>query len=394
MESGTALTRLTQWFRELNPWVLDACLGTVFTVLGLIGLFGASGPKADYHPVDAFGVVLALACSLPYFFRRRAPVPVLLTNVVALCTLAIVGYPSNVQSQMLLIGIYTVGSHAGRRGRLLGMSAVAIGLVTVAAAGIVDATTSNLLLSGAVYAGAYLFGSTVRNRRLYLGELEARARELERERDEEARRAVSEERLRIAQELHDVVAHSMGVIAVQAGVGAHVIDDDPAEAKRSLEAIAGTSRSTLTEIRRLLGVLRNDGAADYQPAPGLADLGHLAAELDAAGLPVAIEIEGDASEIPPGVDLTAYRIVQEALTNVLKHAGPAHARVTVAYRPGMVTLRVTDDGRGVNGSSSGGGHGLLGMRERVGVYGGTLAAGPQTGGGFRVVAELPYGDAQ
>jgi signal transduction histidine kinase len=295
---------------------------------------------------------------------------------------------------MLLVGIYTVGSHSGRRGRLVGMSAVAIGLITVASAGIVDATTSNLLLSGAVYAGAYLFGSTVRNRRLYLGELEARAQELERERDEKARRAVADERLRIAQELHDVVAHSMGVIAVQAGVGAHVIDRDPAEAKRALEAIAGTSRSTLTEIRRLLGVLRDDGAGEYQPAPGLADLDRLVADLGAAGLPVTVAFEGASEGIPQGVDLTAYRIVQEALTNVLKHAGPAHARVTVDYRPGAIHLVVSDDGRGVNGTPTDGGHGLLGMRERVGVYGGSLQTGPQTGGGFRVVADLPYEDAE
>ncbi len=234
----------------------------------------------------------------------------------------------------------------------------------------------------------------MRNRRLYLGELEARAIAAEHERDEEAKRAVADERLRIAQELHDVVAHSMGVIAVQAGVGAHVIDRDPAEAKRSLEAIAGTSRSTLTEIRRLLGVLRDDGAAAYQPAPGLADLDRLVADLGDAGLPVTVRVEGASGDVPPGVDLTAYRIVQEALTNVLKHAGPARAAVTVTYEPDAVRLRITDDGRGVNGATSEGGHGLLGMRERVGVYGGSLSAGPRTGGGFTVVAELPYREAE
>ncbi len=244
-------------------------------------------------------MVLSLLCSLPYFVRRRAPVPVLLANVVALCTLAIIGYPSNVQSQMLLVGIYTVGSHADGRGRLVSVLAVAIGLTSVAVAGIPDATTTGLALSGAVYAGAYLFGSTMRNRRLYLGELEARAIELERERDEEAKRAVAEERLRIAQELHDVVAHSMGVIAVQAGVGAHVIDQDPAEAKRSLDAISATSRSTLTEIRRLLGVLRDDGAAAYQPAPGLADLDRLVADLGDAGLPVSVCVEGSSPTSRP-----------------------------------------------------------------------------------------------
>jgi len=215
---------------------------------------------------------------------------------------------------------------------------------------------------------------------------------LERESEEEAKRAVADERLRIAQELHDVVAHSMGVIAVQAGVGAHVIDDDPAEAKRSLEAIATTSRGTLVEIRRLLGVLRSDGDAAYQPAPGLADLDRLVADVGGAGLDVALCIDGERGDVPPGVDLTAYRIVQEALTNVLKHAGPAHTTVTVGYEPGALRLEIADDGRGVNGRASQGGHGLLGMRERVGVYGGSLQAGPAQGGGFRVVARLPYGD--
>jgi signal transduction histidine kinase len=395
VETGTPTARLTQWFRGVNPWVIDAWIGTIFTVLGLVGLLTTTSRTIDYHDVDALGVVLALGCSLPYYFRRRAPVSVLFVSTVCLCALSIIGYPSSVQSQMLLVGMYTVGSHSSGRGRLFGVASVLVGLAIVAAAGIPDASTSGLALAGATYVAFYLFGSTVRNRRLYLGELEARARELERERDEEAARAVAEERLRIAQELHDVVAHSMGVIAVQAGVGAHVIDTDPAEAKHSLEAISATSRSTLGEIRRILGVLRGDGAAEYQPAPGLADLDRLVADFDDAGLPVAVTVDGAATELPPGVDLTAYRIVQEALTNTLKHAGPAaHAEVTVSYRPGAVAVCVTDDGRGVNGTESDGGHGLLGMRERVAVYGGTLTAGPQRGGGFRVLAALPYGECE
>ncbi len=394
MATETRFADFSRRFREIPPWAFDAFLGTAFTVFGLIGLLTTHSTTIDYVAPDAFAVVLALTCSLPYYVRRRAPATVLTVNVVALCIMAIIGYPSNVQSQMILVGIYTVGAHSSGRGRVLGPLGVAVGLITVAAAGIPDATTANLLFSGAIYAGGFLFGSTVRNRRLYLQELEARTEALERERDEEAKRVLADERLRIAQELHDVVAHSMGVIAVQAGVGAHVIDQDPVEAKRSLEAISATSRSTLTEIRRLLGVLRDDSATAYQPAPGLADLNRLVTELDGAGLPVVVAVEGTPEEIPPGVDLTAYRIVQEALTNVLKHAGPARASVTVDYRPGAVRLVISDDGRGVNGTATDGGHGLLGMRERVGVYGGSLSAGPQIGGGFRVVADLPYGDAE
>jgi signal transduction histidine kinase len=229
--------------------------------------------------------------------------------------------------------------------------------------------------------------------------LEERAIAVEREKEEEARRAVADERLHIARELHDVVAHSMGVIAVQASVGEHVIDDNPEEAKRALEAISGVSRSTLAEIRRMLGVLRETdgeerGSPAYAPAPGLSELDRLVRELDGAGIAVEVAYDGARVELPRGVDLTAYRIVQEALTNVMKHAGPARARVVVRYEPGALGLEIVDDGRGVNGRSEGrGGHGLVGMRERVAVYGGTLEVGPKSGGGYRVAVRLPYEEA-
>ena len=207
----------------------------------------------------------------------------------------------------------------------------------------------------------------------------------ERERDEEAKRAVADERLRIAQELHDVVAHSMGVIAVQAGVGAHVIDNDPAEAKKSLEAISSTSRATLTEIRRILGVLRDDTGAEYQPSPGLEELPKLVHDVRAAGIDVDVKVEGARCELPPGLDLTAYRIVQEALTNVLKHAGPAPRVGRRRLRARRLAARgVRRRARRQRPRREGGGHGLMGMRERVAVYGGTLVAGPKAGGGFRV----------
>jgi signal transduction histidine kinase len=388
------LNRLGRWFRDLNPWAIDALIGTLFTVFGMVGLFQKTDPKFHYRDPDTFAVLLALCCSLSFYIRRRAPFAVLMVSTTAVVVLLSLDYQANAQSQMLLVAAYSLGSYSTAIKRLTGVSAIAVGLVVVAIAGIPDTTGANLALTGALYFAAYALGSSMRNRRLYMQELEARAATLEHERDEEAKRAVADERLRIAQELHDVVAHSMGVIAVQAGVGAHVIDKDPAEAKKSLQAIAATSRSTLTEIRRLLGVLRADEQGSYQPAPGLADLDHLAADLDAAGVPVTLTIDGPRNDVPPGVDLTAYRIVQEALTNVLKHAGKACATVVIGYEPGAVRLEIADNGRGVNGRASDGGHGLLGMRERVGVYGGTLVAGPAPGGGFRVVAELPYRDAE
>jgi signal transduction histidine kinase len=354
-------------------------------------LFLEKDPKHLYRSVDALGVVLALFCSVPYFVRRRAPLAGLMINTVALVLLLTMKYPANVQSQMLLVGVFTVGSHSEGYKRSVALLSVGIGLLIVAVVGIPDTNGVNLALTSAIYVAAYLFGSTVRNRRLYTEQLEQRAASMVRERDEEAKRAVTDERLRIAQELHDVVAHSMGVIAVQAGVGEHVIDQDPAEAKRALAAIATTSRSTLTEIRRLLGVLREHDGAAHAPAPGLADLGKLVANLGDAGLKVDVCRNGEALDLPAGVDLTAYRIVQEGLTNVLKHAGPATAAVVVTYEPDAVRLEVTDDGRGINARATPGGHGLLGMRERVAVYGGTLETGPRNGGGYQVVAYLPYG---
>jgi signal transduction histidine kinase len=265
-------------------------------------------------------------------------------------------------------------------------------LVVVGATDLPDASFANVFFSGVFYMAAYFFGTTLRNRRLYLEELEARAASLERERDEEAHRAVAEERLHIAQELHDVVAHSMGVIAVQAGVGAYIIDVDKTEAKKALENISQTSRTALTEIRRMLGVLREDKDAEYAPAPGLADLERLVHSVSDAGIDVHVSYEGARTELPPGIDYTAYRIVQESLTNVLKHGGPqVHADVTIAYEPQSLNIEVLDDGRGINGSGEGGGHGLMGMRERVGVYGGSFQAGPHPGGGFRVAVTLPYG---
>jgi len=383
--------RFVAWFRTLNPWALDAALGTLFTVAGLISMFGGSDPKVDYRDPDALGVVLSLAVSLPFFFRRRAPFATAVVSTGAVTLMLLLGYQSNTQTQMILVSAYTLASHAEGARRVLGFVAIEVGVGTVAAVGTPGASTSEIILAGAFYAAAYFFGSAMRNRRLYLDEVEERAAVVEREHEEASKRAIADERLRIAQELHDVVAHSMGVIAVQAGVGSHVIDTDPAEAKKSLDAISTTSRTTLGEIRRLLGVLRADDDGGYEPAPGLADLDRLITDIRGAGLTVDVHIDGERHDLPPGVDLTAYRIVQEAITNVLKHAGPAEVIVTVGYEPDMVRLEVVDDGRGVNGRSSGGGHGLVGMRERVAVYGGTLETGPRAGGGFRVAACLPYG---
>jgi signal transduction histidine kinase len=247
---------------------------------------------------------------------------------------------------------------------------------------------------------AWLAGDNLRQRRLRWAAMEERARLLEREREDRDRAAVVAERLRIARELHDVVAHSMSVIAVQAGVGRHVIESDAAAARDALAVIESTSRGALTEMRRMLGVLRQGDEAAMHPMPGLADIPALVAETRRTGLGVAVESTGALADVPAGVDLAAYRVVQEALTNVLKHGGPV-AHVTVACSEGRVELEVADEGRAERPSrqdsrgreidvAPGAGQGLIGMRERVELYGGTFEAGSRPGGGFRVHATLPY----
>lgn len=390
---GVPLTqRLSLRLRAANPWAIDSLLATAFLVIVLGTHLGHTDSGVKYHGPNLVSVLLAVGVAVPYYFRRHAPLAVLLISEVCLVTLTVGNYRTGFAPGVLLVGLYTVAAWCDARERAIGAGAIAIGLTVVAVVGIPGETGVGPALNFAPFAAAYLLGSTLRNRRLYSEQLEARARSLERERDEGTRRALAEERLRIAQELHDVVAHSMGVIAVQAGMGTHVIGSEPGEAKKALEAISQTSRSTLVEIRRMLGMLREDQAASYVPAPGLADLRRLVRDVASAGLHAEVRVEGTTTELPRGVDFTAYRIVQEALTNVLKHAGRATASVIIGYEGTALRLEILDDGRGANGRAAPGGHGLVGMRERVGVYGGSFEAGPRIGGGFRVAVWLPYGE--
>jgi signal transduction histidine kinase len=387
------LTNFGQRLRSTNPWVIDAVLATFFVVICLVALFTASSSGDHYLDNNAWSVFLTLGATVPYYFRRHAPRRVLLISAVFVVVLTVGDYQTGATPTVLLVGVYTVAAYCELRDRLIGAAAIVIGLAIVAISRPPGFNGASVVYNYVLFSAAYFLGSTIRNRRLYTQQLEERAAQLEHDRDEQAKRAVSDERLRIAQDLHDVVAHSMGVIAVQAGVGAHVIDSDPAEAKKSLEAISLTSRTTLAEIRRMLGVLRDDARAEYAPAPGLGDVERLMQEICNAGVDSHVTWEGQRTELAPSVDLTAYRIVQESLTNVLKHGGPnVHVDVTIRYEPEALAVEVVDDGRGINGRTTNGGHGLLGMRERVSVFGGSFEAGPRAGGGFRVAVRLPYGD--
>ena len=249
----------------------------------------------------------------------------------------------------------------------------------------------------ALIVSAWLLGNYVGSRRAYTAELEDKNRLLEQARIELADRAVADERLRIARELHDVVAHTMSVVAVHAGTGRMVADEDPAAARQALATIETTTRAALVEMRRMLGVLRGSDSEQpvtRAPAPGLGNLDALVADVVASGVIVEVRVEGDRTGVPAGVDLAAYRIVQEALTNVIKHAGRVRATVTVRYTDDAVTVEVDDEGAAGHDSPSvpsATGHGLVGMRERVAMYDGDLDVGPGPIGGFHVAARLPFG---
>ncbi|MGW1989768.1 sensor histidine kinase [Embleya sp. NPDC001921] len=239
---------------------------------------------------------------------------------------------------------------------------------------------------------AWVLGDSMRTRRAFYAELEERATRLEFERDQQAQIAAAAERARIARELHDVVAHNVSVMVVQADGAAYAIDSSPDRAREALGTIAATGREALAEMRRLLGVLRSQTETDaYVPQPGVDQLGELVEQVRTTGLNVELRVEGVPVELPQSVALTAYRIVQEALTNTRKHAGPdATATVGVGYGEDGLEMEISDDGRGAAAPGDGMGHGLVGMRERVAMLGGRLRTGPSVGGGWSVTAMLPY----
>jgi signal transduction histidine kinase len=377
---------------RLDPRVFDGVVAAVLLALLLLSFPGTVHP--GQRPAAGVAWLLAVGLTAPYAVHRRVPwvaLAVALATLLAWSAAHFAPYPA-VGVFALVFGI---ALHCGRRRESLAMLGATLTSLLVSLAlqppGVaMFGDWAATLLAALV---AWLAGENLRQRRLRWAALEERAQLVERERAERERAAVAAERLRIARELHDVVAHSMSLIAVQAGVGAHLIDSDVPSARAALGVIESTSRDALTEMRRMLGVLR-DGTepAEVRPVHGLADLNDLVAEMRRSGLGVLLDRPGEVT-LPPSADLAAYRVVQESLTNVLKHGGPV-ARVRVDVTDDRLTIEVTDEGRAsAEGRSgvvdAGGGHGLAGMRERLALYGGTFEAGPVVGGGFRVVASLP-----
>jgi signal transduction histidine kinase len=303
--------------------------------------------------------------------------------VVTGVALAIVSLDLSLLPFQLAAALYTLAASSGTRpARLTGIASIAVTTVALAATGYAQFGDSAARVVFLV--AAWLLGDSVRSRRAYVHEIEEKATRLEREREAEAERAAAEEQARIARELHDVVAHALSVIVVQAAAADDVFEADPRRTREPIRAIEQAARAALADLRRVLGVLQR--GADYEPQPGLARLDGLIDQVRATGLDVALEVEGSARPLPAPVDLSAYRIVQEALTNTLKHAGAAHATVRVRYGDDL-RLEIRDDGSG--GANGSGGSGLIGMRERVAMLGGSIDAGAPAEGGYLVSAQIP-----
>jgi len=437
-----SIGRPAPWLSRPPATAADALLaGALAAALG--------GARAlEVHGIHAsgwLGYLPGALAALALAGRRRWPLAVFATTLAAALIAIALLPPTGATSLAVVIAVYTLATLRGWRPAVLAalLAAVALALVRglLQYRGWSDARTA---VEPALVLAALFLGWAVASHRAYVAEIEARAEQAERTREEEARRRVDAERLRIARELHDVLAHGIATINVQAGVAAHVLRDRPEHAEQALRTIKATSKEALRELRGILGLLREAGEEPQPraPAPGLGQLDALIASTANAGLRARVVVDGERRTLPPSVDVAAYRIVQESLTNVLRHAGRARAQVTIAYGEGLVTITVEDDGRAapladgaarvangaapasygaapasdgatpaINGATpatsgataangeasaangpaanAGAGHGIVGMRERAHALGGELQASRRADGGFRVCARLP-----
>ena len=378
----------TRWerLRRVDPLIWDSLLAGALFVLAVLGAtFGGNGPDGTPRATPGPGayVLLVLGCA-PLVFRRRRPVTVL--SLVGAATAALAALETGADLALsLVVASFTAAAYVDRE--RFQRAVVPLAIVAAVASLVLAFPGTNWVevLVGTTFSAGLpmLVGRIAYNRR----------RRIVGDRDRAARDAVAAERSRIARELHDAVAHAMSVMVVQAGAARTVIDRDPEAAKAAIARVEETGRDGLTEMRRLIGILTDPGTgADLMPQPGLAQLDPLLETVRGAGVSVEAVSRGHPRILPPSADLTAYRVVQEALTNVVKHAGGAHARVLLDWSPDALVIEVADDGRGGDPEGAAGGpvgHGLIGMRERVALYGGSLETGARPGGGFVVRARLP-----
>jgi signal transduction histidine kinase len=388
---------LPRWIRAVPaPPTIDALLAAGFCLYGLGHVWLGWIPDERYGGGPrGLDTVVVLLTTLPLAARRIAPLATLTVIVGTFALSQVLADPTaSFYSGLVpsLIAAYSVARYEPTRRVLAG---VAVGATAM---GILVATTppfntvNELLFETLLWSAAWLLGTTISRNEHRAHELGRRAQRLEREQEEQARAAVLNERARIARELHDVVAHGVSLMVVQAGGARVLLDgtDGVAERVRShLRAIEDSGRDALEEMRRLLAMLRDGDDLALEPLPGMDRVEALAESARSAGIDLRIRVEGEPAPLPPGIDLTAYRIAQEALTNVIRHSGAADAELTVRYGPRELELEIVDDGRGAPAAANGRGHGLVGMRERTALYGGEIEAGNRTGRGYAVRVRLP-----
>ena len=400
------MTHLSRMWANIDrrPAITDGAIAALLCVLALLSIRLTWQVN---HPLPASeAVALTLALMLPLAWRRRFPLAVLGVMTPVLIAYRLAGVPEDMWSaNAWWFALFGAGAFGSDRWRIWARAAsvtavtglVVYELSSARASGFQGSLTLLWLLTlasnTAFFTWVWRFGDVMRIRRKRERQLADRTRQLEREREENARRAVLDERVRIAREIHDVVAHHVSLMGVQAGAARRVLGQRPERAEEALSAIEEASRQAVLELHRLLGFLRQDQEDEpLAPQPSMRQLGSLITQMREAGLPVELNVEGRERPLPPGVDLSAYRIVQEALTNTLKHAGSARAAVTVRYGERAVEIEVIDDGRSTASGSEreSGGNGLMGMRERVSLLGGRLQVGHHPEVGFSVRAHLPF----
>jgi signal transduction histidine kinase len=400
--------------RQAPAWV-DAVIAVVVAVLAVLTLLTTDVAAIDpgLRPASPLIVAVTAVGALGVGLRRRAPLPGLLIVGAAAMIVSISSHYTALLPYLTLFGLYSIATHGTRRQAGMGAAVVAACFITLVALDVPDFTLGDLFTSSAVGIAAAALGDAVRLRRAHQQSVMATAQSRAEAARAEAGRAVAEERLRIARELHDVVAHSMSLIAVQAGVGAHLIHQDPGAAERALNVIADTSREALAQARSVIGLLRSSDD-DAQPSmPGLAALESLVQGVRESGLVVDLRVQGSVDDVPAAVNLAAYRIVQEALTNAVRHAPARPVSVRLTRTISELRITVDDDPSdrpaapdrvwhpdvahhpdpapvpGIAGS----GYGLVGLRERASAVGGEFTAGPTESGGFRLCARLPVAGA-
>ncbi len=400
--TGRAVAAVARRGRGLvaSPAVQDGLAAGALTAAAISGLLAhvdvnfLDGDLEVFRHLDSVGMALVVLQTGPIAFRRRAPVLTLAVTATALLAFSLMHYPPSLGSFGFMVSTYTVAANRDRTVSLPAGVAAAAVMVVVLVAGRQSVAPDTLIADYLILGAAWFFGEGLRLRRRYVVALEERAARLEVEQEERARAAAAQERRIIARELHDVVAHNVSVMVAHAGAARRVVEREPRQGLAALGTIERTGREALVEMRRLTGLLRTDGDGDdvRAPQPGLQNLPALLEQVRRSGVPVSFRPVGRPLPLAPGLDLSAYRIVQESLTNALKHALPAPAEVVVRYTPTHLELTVTTTGE-PRPARHRPGFGLPGMHERAALFGGELRAGPLNGRGWRVHASLPLDGA-